>query len=657
MKRIAIVFLLSILLPSALLAVLAVRSLRDQELIVNSQRTLLHQSNCDSLADRINLFMNDVRVFYGSLVDELVEENGDDLMPRFNDILRGKWTQAAAGVVVSGDGTIFAPENEQTPGVAEFLRNHSDFLTSRRVVEVYQSPRLLGAQIEQEIAAPPEKSSALSESDELRTESASPQKFKVGILDRRAGAAAPAQAKESQAMATSEEAARKESVPVSSGKLAKTYPSKTESALRNVMPMQQRSLGGDSVQSDLPLSEDAGSLNRSEVNPESVLLREVTSEESEGAVSRLIDGELHVLLWKRHPSRPELTFWTELDMNEIRPDLARLFPGSTGSRTPDEVSLALLDSTGGLVAQSAREFSTDWTKPFVASEVGPILPRWEVAAYFLDPSDLDASARSIRLAISLITLTLLGAVAAGGYLILRSVNYEMRIASQKTDFVSNVSHELKTPLTSIRMFSELLRDAGNPDPDKTKQYAGVISKESARLTRLINRLLDFSRLDRGEMPLRREKIDLSKLLRETVEDYRPQLEAVGLVVHLDIPDGTAPVITGDRDSLAQVILNLLSNAEKYATKGGFVSAGVRVVSGGKAMIAVTDRGPGISRIHQRRIFEKFYRVDDSITSGIEGSGIGLALSRQIVERHSGSIRHEPTAGGGSTFVIELPCES
>ena len=150
--------------------------------------------------------------------------------------------------------------------------------------------------------------------------------------------------------------------------------------------------------------------------------------------------------------------------------MAGLFSGNLTSSAPNGVSFALLDSAGEVVAVTEPGFTTDWSTPFVASEVGQILQRWEVAAYLLDPASLNASARTIRLTLSLLILTLLGAVARGSYLILRSVNEEMRIASQKTDFVSNVSHELKTPLTSIRMFSELLRDAENPDPDKTRQY-------------------------------------------------------------------------------------------------------------------------------------------------------------------------------------------
>ena len=298
-------------------------------------------------------------------------------------------------------------------------------------------------------------------------------------------------------------------------------------------------------------------------------------------------------------------------------------------------------------------FAADWSAPFVASEIGPLLPRWEVAAYLLDPSSLNAAARRVRLTLWIAILALLGAVAGGSALVLRSVGDEMRMAARKTDFVGNVSHELKTPLTSIRMFSELLGGAESQEPGKSRQYAEVIERESGRLARLIDRLLDFSKLDRGEMRLNPAPLDLGGLAREIVGDFKGQGEAAGMKVELSIPDGGGPQVSGDRDALAQVLLNLLGNAVKYAASGGVVS--VEVAAGpDRATLSVVDRGPGVPRAHQRRIFERFYRVDDSIASGVDGSGIGLALCRHIAARHGGSIRYETRKGGGSVFTLELP---
>lgn len=643
MKRIALVFLLSILLPAALLAVLALRSLRDQELVVDSQRTRLHQSTCDALAGRIDLFLNDLRAFHAQLVDELVAEEGDGIPERFDAALRARWSQAAAAAVVQDGRTILSPRPEPGSRAAAFLDDHADFLTNRRVVEIYQAPSLLGVQVEPDRTAPERLETRPDRSSLAAREAEAPQKWKVGVSERRGAspsfapppAPAPAAASAPLAMAESDAG-----MPAASTRF------------RNVMPAQQRA-AAEEGRVDGPTLSDSVPPNLSTLVPAAASNYEVTAEGNEGAVSRLLDGELHILLWKRHPADPRLTFWTELDLDAVRADLAGIFEPPQEAAASREASFALLDSGGGLVAQTLAGFAADWSAPFVASEIGPLLPRWEVAAYLTDPASLNAAARNVRITLWVAILALFGAVAAGSALVLRSVGDEMRLAARKTDFVGNVSHELKTPLTSIRMFSELLGGAERPDPEKTRHYAEVISRESARLARLIDRLLDFSKLDRGEMRLERTPIDLSSLVEETGGGIREPFEAAGMAVELELPGDGGPTVLGDRDALAQVVLNLLGNALKYAAGGRSVR--VAVEGGPKcAVLSVADHGPGVPRAHRRRIFERFYRVDESISSGIDGSGIGLALCRQIAERHGGAIRHEPRKGGGSVFILELP---
>ncbi|MEX2580128.1 MAG: HAMP domain-containing sensor histidine kinase [Verrucomicrobiales bacterium] len=668
MKQIAVVFLLAILVPAVLLAALAVRSLRDQEVVVNSQRAMLHQSTCDEVVANINLFMNDVRNFYGRIVDELVASQGARVVNEFDRLLTDEWTQAATGAVVSDTGVISSPTGNGSGRGAAFLENHSDFLTNSRVVEVYQAPELLGEQIR--VIVEPDKpeadTSLLSTAedaappvDSLRTATEPEARKKVGISSR----------KLSEFRFEKKAEGRNEIVDAMPAAVAEAEPSRDvklgirpgaaaveprRSNLRNVRPVQQM------VESPVPVAagrqlEGRGRLSYSSLNAEALSQNDLVNRDDEGAVGRIIDGQLHVLLWKRHPELPGFTLWAELDLEAIKTDLSELFVDHSASSSPakPEVSLALLDSNGDLITQTESGFSTDWSTPFVAAEVGQVLPRWEVAAYLLDPESLTASAKTARFTLGLITLILLGAVGAGSFLILRSVNYEMRLASRKTDFVGNVSHELKTPLTSIRMFSELLEQSGPRDADRTREYAGVIRRESARLGRLINRLLDFSRLDRGEFSMRNEKVDLRGLVLETVETHRLQVESEGLEVEVRVPPGGVAV-AGDRDALAQVLLNLLANAEKYAAGGGEVQVELSRGPGSTASISVRDRGPGIRRSHQRRIFDKFYRADDSIASGIEGSGIGLALCRQILELHGGTIGYSRREGGGSVFTVELP---
>lgn len=667
MKRIALVFLIAILVPAILLAALAVRSLRDQEVIVNSQRALLHQATCEEIAANINLFMDDMREFYGQVVDELVETRSEEVVDGFDKLVTNEWSQVGMGSVVSDVGVVCSPVPSPNGWGADFLQNHGDFLTNNRTVEVYQAPQLLREQIRvvrdesvmEALEDQVKEETADSVTATAGTESApvAKTKKKVAVSSRKLeefGFEEKSSVKPSSRFASDAFAAPAPEMQRES--LDRQVAGKLDSVqFRNVAP---GNAPGQQQLNFAPAPESerlAGGRGRaySVLNREAVTQNDLTAEEDEGAVSRIIDGELHILLWKRHSELPGFTLWAELDLASIKGDLVRLIHDYRDPNSA-EVSIALLDAAGQLVGQTAENFTTDWSSPFVAAEVGQILPRWEVAAYLLDPGALDESARTARLTLWLITLILLGAVGVGSVLVMRSVTYEMRLATQKTDFVSNVSHELKTPLTSIRMFSELLERTEQQDGERVREYSRVIGKESARLGRLINRLLDFSRLDRGEYKLEKTRVELRNLVEETVANHRMQMESEGLEVDLVLPPEETIFIDADSDALSQVLLNLLSNAEKYAATGGEVEVVLSSTPDGKAQIEIRDRGPGIRLSNQRKIFDKFYRADESMNSGIEGSGIGLALCHQIVEMHGGTISYARREKGGSVFTISLP---
>jgi signal transduction histidine kinase len=159
-------------------------------------------------------------------------------------------------------------------------------------------------------------------------------------------------------------------------------------------------------------------------------------------------------------------------------------------------------------------------------------------------------------------------------------------------------------------------------------------------------------MERGEKKYSFERCDLKKVVRDTVESYRPQLEAKGFAVRLEL---TAEEIAvhGDCDALAQVLVNLLSNAEKYSADGKEIAVELAMTAG-YAQLRILDRGPGVPRGAEERIFEQFYRANDSLSSGIQGSGLGLTLARQIARAHGGDVRYEARAGGGSSFVVIVP---
>jgi signal transduction histidine kinase len=192
------------------------------------------------------------------------------------------------------------------------------------------------------------------------------------------------------------------------------------------------------------------------------------------------------------------------------------------------------------------------------------------------------------------------------------------------------------------MFSELLAD--NPDPERRKRYSEIIVNESSRLTRLINNVLDFARMDKGETQYALEVFDLNKLLSETLNNFRPNFAPSDV-------DSSSILVHGNRDAIAQVLLNLLSNAEKYGA--GQIEVRARRAESGFATVEVSDRGAGVPRGSEKKIFEQFYRAHDSLNSGVQGAGLGLTLARQIARANGGEVVYEPRPGGGSQFSIRL----
>jgi signal transduction histidine kinase len=254
------------------------------------------------------------------------------------------------------------------------------------------------------------------------------------------------------------------------------------------------------------------------------------------------------------------------------------------------------------------------------------------------------------------TLALIGlldlTLGAGLYLVFSNVGREMRLAQLKSDFVANVSHELKTPLALIRLFAETLEMGRVQGTEKAAQYHRVINKETQRLTQLINNILDFSRIEAGKRDYRLAPVDVGRLVAEVVESYRFSIEQQGF--HLDLRvAGDLPDVEADREALSQAVLNLLNNAVKFSREHKAVHVEVR--SGGdKVLVSVADRGIGIAKGEQRKIFDKFYRAEDSLVHETKGSGLGLSLVRHIVEAHRGRVEVESAPGRGSTFTLTLP---
>ena len=365
------------------------------------------------------------------------------------------------------------------------------------------------------------------------------------------------------------------------------------------------------------------------------------------------DSGFQLVTWYRSPRQPGVVYGGEISVAKFLEALRTLAPEARASE--ENLCLAVLDHRGQPTFQTETGFSTDWSRPYVSMEIGPILPHWEAAVYLLRPDALQLGARAAQWRLGLILLAVLVAAIGGAALFWMETRRRWQEAQQKTDFVSQVSHELRTPLTAIQMFSDLLmKEAPTTDPAKSQRYAAVISQESQRLTRLINTVLDFSKLDRKGVVLDRTECDLKHIVQETLERYHPHLESLGFAVTAALPEEPV-LLQADADRVAQILVNLLSNAEKYAADGKQIELTLTqdfVTS--VAVIEISDRGPGIPAGHEKRIFQKFYRADDRLHSGIQGTGLGLTLARSLARAHGGNVTYARRAGGGSTFTLRLP---
>lgn len=303
---------------------------------------------------------------------------------------------------------------------------------------------------------------------------------------------------------------------------------------------------------------------------------------------------------------------------------------------PSGLAVELRDGFGKCVVRT-RAHRPEEMSPELALDIG--LPGYTLAVWRVVPRS-----HALRYLTTLLPPFL--ALVLGGVLLVLEITRERRESMLKTSFVSNVSHELKTPLTAVRLSAEMLRE-GRVKEEAQARYLEVIVRESERLTRLVDNVLDFGRLERGRRKFNLEARDVNELL-SVAEAQRPRVEAAGLT--LMVRSAPMPVMrTFDLDAVGQVLVNLIDNAVKYAASGKTVEVSVSE----RGEITVADRGPGIAAKHRSRIFERFYRCDDSITAKSSGSGLGLSIASRLMAGMGGELVFAPRAGGGAVFTIKF----
>lgn len=283
---------------------------------------------------------------------------------------------------------------------------------------------------------------------------------------------------------------------------------------------------------------------------------------------------------------------------------------------------------------------------------------WRLVMAPRESSRLRAGAQSRKFSdISLIGL-MLGVIVLGTVFLLYGISTEQRVSNMKSEFISNVSHELKTPLSLIRMFAELLMLGKVKTPEKGREYAGIITRESERLARLIDNVLDFSRIERGKAAYEMKAADLGDVVERSLDFFRYRLERENRQLEFEPPAASGadalPTTLLDENAMTLIVLNLVDNAIKYGGSGPITVSVRYAAKSDELIVSVRDQGMGIAPDEQRKVFERFYRTREVRTTNIRGSGIGLALVKHITEAHGGRVTVESTPGQGSTFTVILP---
>ena len=255
----------------------------------------------------------------------------------------------------------------------------------------------------------------------------------------------------------------------------------------------------------------------------------------------------------------------------------------------------------------------------------------------------------------LILFLVVGFTAFGTFLLWRDVSRELAIAEMRSHFAASVSHELKTPLTAIRMFAEALTMGVKKRPEEQKEYLQTIISESERLSRLLNNVLDFSKIEEGTRTYRFETTSLEDVIRAAEKAMAFPLNQNGFSLQVEVEKGLPPILA-DRDALEQAVLNLLHNAMKYSGESREILLRLRR-NGNMACIDVIDHGIGISEENRGQIFGKFFRVSGIENQKIPGTGLGLTIVSHIAKSHRGQVEVISYSGEGSNFSIVLPLEA
>lgn len=375
-----------------------------------------------------------------------------------------------------------------------------------------------------------------------------------------------------------------------------------------------------------------------------------------GWIAWYADTQLQHIYWNRSANGQVIGF--ALNSARLTSDLIAALPASPQlghNQAPlHNAEIRLINSRGEQIYAWGQPDETTLANNLKPLKVLPLshpLGSWRLE--YVAPKI--AANRGSWLGIGLLMLTTMLGLSLIAWLVYREYQRDMRVAQQRVNFVNQVSHELKTPLTNVRMYAEMLEHnlPDDPDSERAQRYVSVISTESLRLSRLIDNVLSFSRVGRGTYKINPTRGSVSACINTVIENFTPVLSQRGLQIVYTAQDH--PPVSIDCGALEQILNNLLSNCEKYAANSGAISIS-SWLDGTTSYIRLCDNGPGISKADHNQVFTPFYRCSNQLTDGVTGTGIGLGLARELARSHGGDLMLEASTTG-ACFLITLNTES
>jgi signal transduction histidine kinase len=370
---------------------------------------------------------------------------------------------------------------------------------------------------------------------------------------------------------------------------------------------------------------------------EGALLRQWAPE----SVHRLdVSGDIYGS-YRQAADRGFLLLWSA---DRVRRDFGAFEDKFTGS----DVTYEVLDDAGRLF--TGREHPT--SEPFVRASLGSHFPGWQVRLYFRDADVFEkAASRQAAIYIWAGVLVIVLILAAGGFAA-QALGRQMKLNRLKNDFIATVSHELKTPLASMRVLADTLLDGNYKDQQQAKEYLELICKENRRLSGLIDNFLTFSRMERNKRAFDMSPTSPADIASAAADAVKTKFAQYGCHLRIEIAEDL-PDVPADRDAMATVLVNLLDNACKYSYDDKQIELKA-FAEDGLVCFSVNDNGIGMTRRQIRKIFDRFYQADRSLSRRAEGCGLGLSIAKFIVDAHKGTITVESKPGKGSTFTVKLP---